>query len=92
MRITLNKFGLVLTSRQAGREALGAFKPSLKSLEPKEQVILDFTGVSALSPSWADEFITPLHKTYGDRLRLAPVDNSSVDATLQILKIKLSQP
>ena len=92
MIISLNKFGIVLTSRQAGREALAAFKPALKSVGLQEQVVLDFTGVNALSPSWADEFITPLSKTYGNRLRLAPTTNSSVDATMQILKIKLKVP
>ncbi len=92
MTVLLKKFGTILTSRSDGREAFLGYQSTLQSSNTNEEIILDFTGVAVLSPGWADEFITPLSKTYGDRLRLAPVDNSSVDATLQILKIKLRQP
>ncbi|MFH0831218.1 MAG: DUF4325 domain-containing protein [Parcubacteria group bacterium] len=92
MIITLKKFGMVLTSRQAGREALAAFKPSLQSVGVKEQVVLDFSGVATLSPSWADEFITPLFKKYGARLRSLSADNLSVEASLKTLELHLEAP
>lgn len=92
MIITLKKFGTVLTSRQAGREALAAFQPSLQSVGAGDQVVLDFSGVASLSPSWADEFVTPLHKTYGLRLRMLPTDNLSVAASLKTLELTLKAP
>jgi len=89
MNIVLKKFGTVLTSRQAGREALAAFTPSLKTVGSDDLVVLDFSGVATLSPSWADEFITPLFAKYKKSLRMLPTDNSSVEATLRILKLQL---
>jgi hypothetical protein len=86
MTITLGKFGFVLTSREAGREALAAFAPSLADTKIDEDVIIDFDGVNTISPSWADEFLTPLLEKYGKRLRLRRTDNPSVVPTLKLLE------
>lgn len=86
MTITLNKFGTALTSRMAGREALGAFRPSLDGMAPGENITVDFDGVITFSPSWGDEFLTPLMEMYGDRLTLNRTDNLSVKATLEMLE------
>lgn len=87
MRIILNKFGDLLISRQAGKEALAAFLPSLASLSPDEEVEVDFDGVITFSPSWGDEFLTPLHRQYGERLFLTNIGNNpSVKETLKILE------
>lgn len=85
MIIMMNKFGLVLTSRQAGREALAAFMPTLAGVGEHEEVIVDFGGVSALSPSWGDEFLTPLADRFGRRLTLKNTGNPSVAMTLEML-------
>ena len=45
-----------------------------------------------LSPSWADEFLSPLLNQLGDKLVLLPSDNLSVNATLKILKEVNKQP
>lgn len=90
--ITLNKFGTVLTSRPDGHEALLAYAPTLKSVEPDEQIILDFDGLVSLTPGWADEFITSLSKTYGARLRMLPTNNASVEVTLRVLELHLDPP
>jgi len=86
MIIFLKKFGTVLTSRQAGREALSAFLPTLNALNNHENITVDFDGVSALSPSWADEFITPLTERFGNRVTLHKSENASVILTLETLK------
>lgn len=86
MKIEIIKFGPLLTSRQAGREALAAFEPSLKSIPEEEEVIIDFNGTKTFSPSWGDEFLTPLAKRYGDRFKLMDSDNSSVIATIETLE------
>ena len=86
MVILMNKFGTVLTSRQSGKEAFAAFLPLLKAVVSEEAVTADLEGVSALSPSWGDEFLTPLHQRYGNRLTLRNTGNASVALTIQTLE------
>lgn len=87
MKIHLEKFGNMLISRQSGREAFAAFQPQLQGLGEQEGVEVDFKGVITFSPSWGDEFLTPLLKAYGRRLRLLGTDNPSVTATLELLNL-----
>jgi len=86
MRIALQKFGTTLTSRQAGSEAYKALQLQLRDTSQDERFEIDFSGVLTLSPSWADEFLTPLRELYWERLILLPSDNLSVQATLHLLK------
>jgi len=84
MKIELKKFGLILTSRPAGKEAFAAIRPIL---DPKADVVeIDFSDLISLTPSWADEFFTALKGLYGERLKYLPSDNQSVIETLKILK------
>jgi hypothetical protein len=89
MLIELKKFGDTLISRQSRREALAAFNPTLRGIHPAEKIEIDFTGVLTFSPSWADEFLTPLVREFGDRVVLRAFDNPSVKATLEILEKEL---
>lgn len=85
MKIYLKKFGTVLISRPAGKEAYLAIQPTIKDYGPDEKIEIDFEGVSVLTPSWADEFVTPLtnnHKNVG----LFNTENPSVGATLETLR------
>jgi hypothetical protein len=83
MRIELGKFGEVLTSRPAGKEAFAAIRPTL---DPNVSVVeVDFSGIVSLSPSWADEFFAALKGMYGSKMKYLPTDNQSVIETLQIL-------
>jgi len=86
MIIYLKKFGSTLNSRQFGREALAAFKPSLKEIKKDEKVVIDFEGVVTFTPSWGDEFLGFLLKEYKDKLVLKNTDNPSVKASLEILE------
>jgi hypothetical protein len=86
MIINLNKFGTVLTSRQSGKEAYSAFLPILTTAEKNEDIVVDFTGVSVFSPSWGDEFLTPLQTTFGKRLTLKNTSNPSVALTITTLE------
>jgi hypothetical protein len=86
MRIALKKFGTTLTSRQAGNEALKAFQSQLRDLPTNERIEVDFDGVLTLSPSWGDEFLTPLLQLYKDNVILLPSDNLSVQATMRLLR------
>jgi hypothetical protein len=86
MIISVKKFGTTLVSRSAGKEALLAFQPILAALQKNEKIEVDFDGVIALGPSWADEFITPLLGKYKNHVTLLNTKNPSVKATLEILK------
>lgn len=86
MTINLTKFGSVLTSRQAGREAYAAFLPTLAGLSGSENVIVEFSGISTFSPSWGDEFLTPLQKRFGERVALKDTTNPSVSLTITTLE------
>ncbi len=86
MKLQLEKFGKTLISRELGSEAFKAFQSVLRELSKDEDLEIDFSGVLTLSPSWADEFLSPLLDQLGDRLILLPSDNLSVHATLKILQ------
>ncbi len=86
MTIELKKFGTTLISRQAGRESFAAFQPTLRDIKEDENLEIDFEDVLTFSPSWGDEFLTPLGKTYGDRVQLRHTSNPSVRATLELLQ------
>ena len=86
MKLKLEKFGKTLISRELGSEALKAFQSTLRELSQSEQLEIDFSGVLTLSPSWGDEFLSPLLEKLDERLVLLPSDNLSVQATLKILQ------
>lgn len=86
MKLKLEKFGKTLISRELGSEAFKAFQPTLRELPKDEELEIDFSGVLTLSPSWADEFLSPLLNLMDSRLVLLPSDNLSVHATLKILQ------
>ncbi len=86
MNVFMKKFGNVLTSRQAGKEAYLAFLPTLSELKEGEQLIIDFSGMNTFSPSWGDEFLTPIQKQYGDQVFLKNTSNLSVALTITTLE------
>lgn len=85
MEIKLAKFGSTLVFRDRGREAFAAFEPSLKHYSTSDDLVIDFEGVLTFTPSWGDEFLSPLFERYGRKLVLKNTTNSSVKATLKIL-------
>ena len=86
MRVELKKFGTTLISRQSGKEAFLAFQTSIGLAKPDELVEIDFDGVITFSPSWGDEFLTPMLNKFGDRLVLLPTSNPSVKITINLLE------
>ena len=86
MKLQLGKFGETLISRELGSEAFKAFATTLRELPGSEDLEIDFSGVLTLSPSWADEFLSPLLDQLNDRLVILHSDNLSVQATLKILQ------
>ena len=86
MKINLKKFGTTLASRQFGKESFSAFRPSLDMLKQDEEIAVDFEGVDTFSPSWGDEFLTPLIGQYGNKVILKNTSNASVKETLEFLE------
>ena len=85
MIIELKKFGTTLVSRPSGKEAWMAYQPVLNEVPENEEIIVDFADIAVLTPSWADEFLTPLYSRFVGRVKLLHADNASVKATLAIL-------
>lgn len=86
MRIELKKFGSNLSSRPAGKEAYLSARAYILPKDKNEKVEIDFTGVEVLTPSWADEFLTPIKKEFGNNLILLPSDNVTIKSTLEFLE------
>lgn len=86
MTIFLKKFGTTLLGRQSGKEAFAAFLSSLEEIKDNEKVEVDFEGVITFTPSWGDEFLSPLLDRFKDRLVLKNTENFSVQATLRMLE------
>ncbi|MEA2088612.1 MAG: STAS-like domain-containing protein [Patescibacteria group bacterium] len=86
MRIELKKFGNMLISRPAGREAFLVMRSSLiKEVGKNELIEINFDGVEVLTPSWADEVITKLAEKFKN-VKLLNTENESVQATLKTLR------
>jgi len=87
MIINLKKFGTILVSRPSGKEAYLAFTPTLRECKQNEAIVVDFEGVEVLTPSWADEFMTPLINLYGKNVSFKNTNNPSVVESLKILSL-----
>jgi hypothetical protein len=85
MKIKLRQFGESLSSRETGKDAYSSFLSTLATLDTDEPIEIDFEGVSSLSPSWGDEFLSPLLKKLKNKLILFNTTNLSVDATINFL-------
>ena len=85
MIIELKKFGKLLTSRKLGKESLAALLPQLPK-NNTEEITIDFSEVTTFSPSWGDEFLSPLQQKYTNNLLLKNINNPSVKATIEILE------
>lgn len=87
MLLELMKFGKMLLSRPAGKEAFASAKAYIPPKQLTDNnITIDFAGVDVLSPSWADEFISGLKNQYpGSRFAYLNTENQSVKATLETL-------
>ena len=86
MKIEIIKFGEILISRPAGREAFLAMSAYLtKDVAADEIIEIDFSGVKVLTPSWADEVITKVAQKFKN-VKLLNTENATVQATLKTLR------
>jgi hypothetical protein len=87
MTLQMINFGEKLDSRPAGREAWLAIQPRLREVSADEVITLDFSGVLLLTPSFADEFVTPLLEERSGNVALSHTkENITVQKTLAFLE------
>jgi len=84
MKFEMKKFGLILNSRPAGREAVMRLKQIANGTQDNE-FVFDFSGVEVLTPSFADEFFTGVKNEYkGKRITIENyAKNSVIDDVLR---------
>ncbi|MBA4320681.1 MAG: DUF4325 domain-containing protein [Flavobacterium sp.] len=86
MKIEIKKFGDKLVSRPAGREAFLALESyQLNNLPADEIIEIDFEGVKALTPSWADEVVTKIAVRFKN-VKLLNTESVTIQATLKTLR------
>lgn len=81
MTIQVAKYGTLLVSRPAGRDAYLSAKAYLLK-DSLDIIELDFSGVKVMTPSWLDEFLTPIKKEYGEKVNLTSITNPTVKMSL----------
>ena len=86
MRVEIKKFGEILISRPAGREAFLAFRAYSPPANNTEPIDLDFSGVKVMGPSWIDEFLIHMKRGFSNPIHCLPSDNPSVKESLKILE------
>lgn len=86
MRIEIKKFGELLLSRSDSREAYLVMQSNfLHNLPSNEKIEIDFLGVKAITPGWADEVVTKISEKFKN-VKLLNTENSSVKATIENLR------
>ncbi|MDY3723374.1 MAG: DUF4325 domain-containing protein [Treponema sp.] len=86
MTVQINKFGDLLMSHPAGKEAfLLAESHLFNSLDESEEIILDFADVKFLTPSWAEEFNYGFKNIHKNPMSFVNTSNPSVEASLRTI-------
>jgi hypothetical protein len=82
MNIKINNFGEMLLNRPAGREAFLMAKAYIFR-DTSEELVLDFSGIKVMTPSWLDEFITGIKSEFNNEIKYINTENPSVSASLK---------
>ena len=90
MRVEMVKFGKLLNSRPAGREAGLRIVQIVNGSVEKENIVLDFNDVDILTPSFADELLHFLWSKYGREK--VKIENTTTATVIDSLKAIESEP
>jgi len=85
MTIKIKKFGDILTSRPAGREAALVTLAYESQIKNAATVTLDFEGVKVLTPSWLGEFLNTLVENKIKNIQYQNTSNPTVSSSIEIL-------
>lgn len=81
------KFGTLLNSRPAAKEAFLRMVQMINGAGASEGIVLDLSGVEILTPSYADELLHNLRDKYGsEKITIESTETEAVRATLKALK------
>ena len=84
MKIQIKKFGDRLISRPEGRDAALVIRNQFLVNTSDKQIELDFQDVKVLTPSWLDEILQEIYKTYAkESVTFANTTNASVRVSLE---------
>lgn len=85
MIIKLHKFGEMLISRPAGRDAYLSAKAYLLPKKPGH-IIFNFEKVKVLTPSWIDEFVTLMRQDFPEvKIEFSHSNNPTVFSSLKLI-------
>jgi len=74
------KFNTVLNGRPSAKEAASRIQQIINGSAERENVVLDFTGVEVLTPSYADELLRTLREKYGiDKIEIINTSKAVVE-------------
>jgi hypothetical protein len=85
MIIEVKKFGDILTSRPAGREAALICLAYFKGVNTATDLSLDFEGVEVMTPSWLSEFIQTLQEKGIPKPQFLPSENPTVNSSIEFI-------
>lgn len=86
MIIEVKKFGEVLSSRSAGREAaLVTLSYFLKNTN-ENSLEIDFKDVLVMTPSWLSEYVQTLNEKKQIKIKFLESDNPSVISSIEIIE------
>ena len=75
----MSKFNTVLNGRPAAKEAILRIFQIVNGSIEKENVILDFSDVEILTPSYADELLRELKKKYNNKVEVINTSSMAAD-------------
>ena len=84
MRLKIIGFGDRLISRPEGRDAALVIRNQFLNQSKDETIELDFEGIKILTPSWIDEVLQEIFKSFPkENVTFSNTTNSSVRASLE---------
>ena len=75
----MSKFNTVLNGRPAAKEAILRIFQIVNGSIEKENVILDFSDVEILTPSYADKLLRELKKKYNNKVEVINTSSMAAD-------------
>lgn len=89
MILEMKKFGKILNSRSDGREAILRARQIINGSQNFNKIVVDFSEVEIMSPSFADEFMNGLKKQYENKeIKIEGIEkNPVIKDTLKKLRL-----
>ena len=86
MVLEIKKFGEVLSSRSAGREAALVTLSYFTKNKKDQNLEIDFTDVLVMTPSWLSEFVQTLQEKSFLQIKFLKSNNPSVVSSIEVIQ------